>query len=56
MLMLMPMQQRLAALAGRELRCEPSRECEPAGKRGVAARLSGVFGHRFFKRPILTKS
>jgi len=49
------MQQRLAALAARELRCESSLEREPGGKYGLAARLSGIFGHRFFKRSILTK-
>jgi hypothetical protein len=49
MLMLMPMQQRLAALAARALCFPSSGKCEPIGEHGIAARLSGVLSHRFFK-------
>jgi hypothetical protein len=55
MLMLMPMQQRLAALAARERGFESCRECEPVGWHSLAARLAGVFSHRLFKLSILTK-
>jgi len=56
MLMLMPMQLRLAALAACAPGFEPRRECEPVTRRSFVARLSGIFGHRFFKLQILTKS
>jgi len=55
MLMLMPVQQRLAALAARELHCESNPECEPGDERSVAAKLSGILRRRFFKISILTK-
>jgi hypothetical protein len=55
MLMLMPMQQRLAALAACAPGFESCRECEPIKRRSLAARLSGIVGHRFFKLRILTK-
>jgi len=52
MLMLIPMQQRLAALAA----CAPRCECEPVGRRRIAGSLSAFISRRFFKFSILTKS